>query len=187
MIARCLVDCTEWEFVSQNVIRLCVPFSYFYCFSHLSIYLPLPSIISLKYFNMVLLDVSSNDFLQKHDFDHFDLILFQRFSCKISFWLCIPFAGSHHKYEQFTSGLFSYHTSAFWLSVSLPFSIRSMMLMRRLGRLWIFFRIFIKDFSKQPKISHNFVKHFSKSLEFRCFQYTLIGTSPIFFSTLPTH
>ncbi len=35
---------------------------------------------------MVLLDVSSNNFLQKHDFDHFDLILFKRLSCEISFY-----------------------------------------------------------------------------------------------------
>ncbi len=34
---------------------------------------------------MVLLDVSSNNFLHKHNFDHFDLILFKRISCKISF------------------------------------------------------------------------------------------------------
>ncbi len=34
---------------------------------------------------MVLLDVSFNDFLQKHDFDHFHLILFKRLSCEISF------------------------------------------------------------------------------------------------------
>ncbi len=35
---------------SQNVMRRCIPFSYFYCFSHLSIFfffLLLPSIISL--------------------------------------------------------------------------------------------------------------------------------------------
>ncbi len=30
-------------------------------------------------------DVSFNDFLQKHDFDHFNLILFKRLSFKISF------------------------------------------------------------------------------------------------------
>ncbi len=34
---------------------------------------------------MVSLDVSSNDFLQKPDFDHFDLILFKRLFCEISF------------------------------------------------------------------------------------------------------
>ncbi len=34
---------------------------------------------------MLLLDVSSNLFLQKHDFDRFDLILFKRLSCEISF------------------------------------------------------------------------------------------------------
>ncbi len=34
---------------------------------------------------MMLLDVSSNDFLQKCDFDHFDLILFKHLSHKISF------------------------------------------------------------------------------------------------------
>ncbi len=32
---------------------------------------------------MVLLDVSSNDCLQKHDFDHFDRILFKRLSIVI--------------------------------------------------------------------------------------------------------
>ncbi len=62
LIARCLVGCTEWEFASQNAMRVCIPFSYFYCFSHLSIYLPLPSMISLQYFSMVLLDVSSTIF-----------------------------------------------------------------------------------------------------------------------------
>ncbi len=31
------------------------------------------------------LDVSFNDFLQKHGFDHFDLILFKRLCCEISF------------------------------------------------------------------------------------------------------
>ncbi len=45
----------------------------------------MPSIISLKYFSMVLLDFSSNNFLQKHDFDHFDLILFKRLSRENSF------------------------------------------------------------------------------------------------------
>ncbi len=34
---------------------------------------------------MVLPYVSSNDFLQKADFDHFDLILNKRLSCAISF------------------------------------------------------------------------------------------------------
>ncbi len=34
---------------------------------------------------MVLLVVSLNDFLQKHDFDHFDLILFKRLCSEISF------------------------------------------------------------------------------------------------------
>ncbi len=34
---------------------------------------------------MVLLDVSPNNFLQKHDLDHFDHIFFKRLSCKISF------------------------------------------------------------------------------------------------------
>ncbi len=34
---------------------------------------------------MVLLDVSSNNFLQKHDFDHFDRILFKRLTYEILF------------------------------------------------------------------------------------------------------
>ncbi len=34
---------------------------------------------------MVLLDISSNVVLQKHDFDHFDFILFKRLSCEILF------------------------------------------------------------------------------------------------------
>ncbi len=34
---------------------------------------------------MVLLDVSFNDFLPKHNFHNFDLILFKRLSCEISF------------------------------------------------------------------------------------------------------
>ncbi len=34
---------------------------------------------------MVLLDVSSNDFLQKNDFDHFDPILFKCLSCNAWF------------------------------------------------------------------------------------------------------
>ncbi len=34
---------------------------------------------------MVLLDVSFNDFLRIHNFDHFELILFKRLSCKILF------------------------------------------------------------------------------------------------------
>ncbi len=34
---------------------------------------------------MVLLDVSSNNFLQKHDFDHTDLVLFKRLSREILF------------------------------------------------------------------------------------------------------
>ncbi len=34
---------------------------------------------------MGLLDVSFNDFLQKHDFDHFNLILHKRLSCEILF------------------------------------------------------------------------------------------------------
>ncbi len=34
---------------------------------------------------MVLLDISSNKFLQKQDFDHFNLILFKRLSREISF------------------------------------------------------------------------------------------------------
>ncbi len=99
LTARCLVGCTEWKFALQIAMRLCVPFSYFYGFSHLSTYLLLPSIISLWYFSIVLLDVSSNDFLQKHDFDHFDLTLFKRLSCKISFsnFVYVPFARSHHK------------------------------------------------------------------------------------------
>ncbi len=47
--ARCLVGYTEWEFALQNVVRLNVslPFSYYYCFLHLSIYWQLPSFISL--------------------------------------------------------------------------------------------------------------------------------------------
>ncbi len=51
----------------------------------LSIYLPLPSIILLSYFCMVLLDVSSNNFLQKYNFSYFDLILFKPLFCEISF------------------------------------------------------------------------------------------------------
>ncbi len=34
---------------------------------------------------MVLQDVSFIDFLQKHDFDHFDLIPFKRLCCEILF------------------------------------------------------------------------------------------------------
>ncbi len=34
---------------------------------------------------MVLLNVSSKDFLQKHNFDHFHLIHFKRLFCKILF------------------------------------------------------------------------------------------------------
>ncbi len=66
-------------------MRHCVTFSYFYSFSHLSIYLPLPSIISLYYFTMLSLDISSNNFLQKHNFDHFDLTFYKHFSCEILF------------------------------------------------------------------------------------------------------
>ncbi len=66
-------------------MQLCVPFSYFYCFSHFSIYLPLPNIISLQYISMVLLDVSSNNFLQKHYCDQFGFIFIKGLSCEISF------------------------------------------------------------------------------------------------------
>ncbi len=45
---------------------------------------------------MVLLDVSSNDFLQKHDFDHFDPILFKRLSCEISFSDFVYFLLDHN-------------------------------------------------------------------------------------------
>ncbi len=34
---------------------------------------------------MVLLNVSSNNFLQEHNFDQFDLIFFKHLSCKFLF------------------------------------------------------------------------------------------------------
>ncbi len=45
LIARCLVGCTVRICVTERSAT--VSFLYYYCFSHLSIYLPLPSIILL--------------------------------------------------------------------------------------------------------------------------------------------
>ncbi len=76
LIAHYLVRCTEWELTSQNAMRLCVLF-HILTVSHISPF--------IYHCQMVLLDVSSNDFLREHYLDHFDLILFKRLSCEISF------------------------------------------------------------------------------------------------------
>ncbi len=87
-------------FMLQNALRLCVPFSYFYRLSRLSIYLPLLSIIFWQCFSMVLLDVSSNNFSQKYNFDHFGLILFEHLSRKILFFIFVYLLLHHITYSK---------------------------------------------------------------------------------------
>ncbi len=48
-----------------------------------------------------LLDVSSNDFLRKHNFDHFDLILFKRLPCEILFYNSVNLLLDRITYSEF--------------------------------------------------------------------------------------
>ncbi len=86
-------------FASQNAWQLYVPFLYFYCLSHLSIYLPLPK----HYFALILQYGVARCFFQRflakmRFWSFWPHSLQTPFSQNFNFWLCVLFAGLHHMY-----------------------------------------------------------------------------------------
>ncbi len=63
---------------------------------------------------MVLLDVSSNDFAQKREFDHFDLILSKHLPRKISFSNFVYLLVDRTTYHDSISKKFQYFCSCVW-------------------------------------------------------------------------